>query len=469
MSVLLDQTGKVVIQGGSVLSIPSGINGQWWASNSPWNVPIPAGTFSTPMSNSATVTTAYRTAGGNVTQGFVSQTSTFTACLIVAPSGTGTVKWDFSYNGNWNFPLSPATGAVATAISNAASWFASNGDTDRSINVYSTDTGMMYDIYPDTQSTAGGNGPIFIVTASVRPLNGSGWWNQADFGTCSSGTASGGCQVGGSIKPSEWAAGVIPHALMGAYPNFLAGGNTSSPNAPNGFHFPATASDGTFGNSTNQLPHGSRLQLDPSLSASDLTTLGVPTAMLPVCVALQTYGWYSIDIDGDFSAQIKFLSTNPNATSGFNGPYTGATTIPLAIWNHMAWIPGPYVGGASGVGCGVAVTGTAGQCSYTKNFGSGDGLVHVGDIMTVYPSTTWSTSPGPGGLQGFNPTGSTPSWWDGIGYLVSAATSSSFTLQTLGGAAITSTVGNMAVFFSTCAALASPSIMSLTPYFASGV
>lgn len=444
------------------------INGTWWAPNSPWNALIPAGAFAAAMPNSASAMNAYSTAGGNVTTAFNVVENTFTAALIVAPAGTPTADWNFTYpttSTSWTLKSVPIGSTLGTQILNAYNWFSSNSDTDRSINLYSTDTGMMYDIYPDSSTSSPNTGPIKIVTASVRPLNGSGWWNQAAFTTLSSGTASGADQVGGSIKPSEWTAGVIPHALMGAYPQQLDGNNPGTPDAAN-FVFPARGGDGSAGSSSsnvNWLPEGARLQLDPSLSDSTLLGMGVASAMLPVCHALQQYGWYCMDQDGTYSAQIKFLSSNPNATPGFIGSYPGAANLPLALFGHMAWIPGPWIAGSSGLGTGVSVTGTAGQCSYTTNWGSGDGVVHVGDIVTVYPVFGWSANKGTGALQGFDPSNGgligrgTTKWWDGVSYQVLSVGSGTFTLGTLAGGAITSTAGTMNVYFTSNAPLYSPS------------
>lgn len=441
------------------------IQGTWWAANSPWNSPIPSGAFTSPMANSATIMAAYQALGGNVTSAFVPTTSTFTAALVVAPAGQPTTSWSFTYNSQpWTFPKIPATGSIATQIQNVANTFASGGDTDRAINLYSTDTNQMYDIYPDTNTT-NGNGPIFITTASVRPLTGSGWWNQANFTTLSSGTASGADQVGGSVKPSEWTAGTINHALMGAWPSTICGGNPNSPDSSEAFIFPARGSDSTFGSTANQLPEGARLQLDPTLTDTQLQALGVSFSMLPLCHALQTYGWYCMDFMGgqNFSAQVKFLSTNANATSGFNGPYNNLFNLPLALMGSLRWVHGPYLVGSSlgvsGAGMGVTVTDPNGQCAYTKNYGSGDGLVHVGDIMTVYPTYQYGTvSTGTGALQFFSPPQpmSNRAFWAGVSYKVSQASATTFRLTTLAGGIVTSVTGTMNVYFTTNTALDSP-------------
>ena len=334
-----------------------GINAQWWASNSVWNTKIPAGTFATPMTNSAAVIAAYQGAGPNITDAaFRMNIDTYTTAFDTAPPGQATIKWDFSYNGNWNFPAIPATGAVATAMQAQQAYFSTPSgnpkDTDRHTALFSTNQQVFYSIYPDNQ--AAGNGPIPCVTGAPFPLTGSGWWNNNEFSTVSAGYAAGGSNAAGVIRPSEWTAGVIPHALCGAYPSSLCGNNSSSPDYPQFSQiYPARSTD-AGGTNNGYLPEGARLQLDPSLTDAQLQALGVSVAMLPVCHALQTYGWYCIDIAGPYPTQIKTVSNVGGANQ-----YPGVADLPLALMGHVRWIPGPYLTGGGALGPGVTITGSA--------------------------------------------------------------------------------------------------------------
>ena len=302
-------------------------NGQWFAPNSVWNTPIPAGAFNSPQPNSAAVMSAYMGYGGNINNAFNTTKDTYTAAVIDAPAGTATISYTFTYagSGSWTFPKIPLTGSVLTAVQNAETYFANNGDTDRSVVIFSEDQQVFYNLYP---STATGDTPISVITGAVFRIDGPGWWDNAPFGTTlSAGSAAGASYAGGMIRPSEWAAGVINHALAGAWPGPLVGGSNI---------YPAMTSDGHL-QGAQYLPEGARLQLDPSLTDAQLQALGVTAAMLPICHALQIYGWYNMDQQADFPTQIKFQSAQGNSAT----VYPGATNLPMALMNHINWIAAP--------------------------------------------------------------------------------------------------------------------------------
>src|SRR5262249_21923321 len=148
---------------------------------------------------------------------------TYTAAVIDAPAGTATTSYTFTYagSGSWTFPQIPLTGSVLTAVQNAIAYFTNHSDTDRAVVIFSEDQQVFYNLYP---GTASGNSPISIITGAVFGINGPGWWNNAPFGsTLSAGAAPGASYAGGMIRPSEWTAGVINHALAGAWPGPLVG------------------------------------------------------------------------------------------------------------------------------------------------------------------------------------------------------------------------------------------------------
>lgn len=106
----------------------------------------------------------------------------------------------------------------------------------------------------------------------------------ANFGSRGAGVS----YYAGLIRPCEIIQGEINHALAFAYP--LPSGD---------FVYPATKSDGQ-GVAEYELPEGARLQLDPSLTESDLTSLGCVGACQTIARALQEYGMYLIDISGRY-------------------------------------------------------------------------------------------------------------------------------------------------------------------------
>jgi hypothetical protein len=86
------------------------------------------------------------------------------------------------------------------------------------------------------------------------------------------------------------------------------------------------------------LSEGARLQLDPSLSDSTLLGLGVSSAMLPVCHAMQTYGYYIIDMaSNSFPAAIHYIPTVTGAS------YPGAAGLPAVLMTggHIQWVVAP--------------------------------------------------------------------------------------------------------------------------------
>lgn len=103
--------------------------------------------------------------------------------------------------------------------------------------------------------------------------------------------------LGGLVRPNEITAGHIDHALAFAYP------------FPSHEHvFPASKSDGK-GIAGHDLPEGTRLQLDPTLTSADLTKLGVNASGLVIAKALQTYGMYVVDNSGSAKVYLQDRTT----------------------------------------------------------------------------------------------------------------------------------------------------------------
>ena len=118
--------------------------------------------------------------------------------------------------------------------------------------------------------------------------------------------------LAGLIRPCEIARGRIDHALAFAY-------NFPSP----AFVYPATKSDGK-NEAPNALPEGTRLQLDPSISAEELAGMSCIAACLTIAQALQKYGMYVIDASGRPKVIAEY-----EGTARWNGLITSRTVSSL--------------------------------------------------------------------------------------------------------------------------------------------
>lgn len=119
--------------------------------------------------------------------------------------------------------------------------------------------------------------------------------------------------LAGLIRPCEIARGRIDHALAFAY------------DYPTGQHvFPATKSDGK--SSFPDLPEGSRLQLDPSLSRARIEAWGCTGPCLVIARALQRYGMYVIDASGRPKLMLEY-----EETARWNGALDEDTVRPIPL------------------------------------------------------------------------------------------------------------------------------------------
>jgi hypothetical protein len=120
--------------------------------------------------------------------------------------------------------------------------------------------------------------------------------------------------LAGLVRPCEIARGRIDHALALAAPNV----------APDHVA-PATKSDG-FLTGPRSLPEGSRLQLDPSLSAAHLRRWGCSGPCLTIARALQRYGMYVIDGSGRAKVLLEY-----EGTARWRGRLDQHTVSPLRL------------------------------------------------------------------------------------------------------------------------------------------
>lgn len=103
--------------------------------------------------------------------------------------------------------------------------------------------------------------------------------------------------LSGLVRRCEIARGRIEHALAFAY-DFPT----------NQYVFPATKSDGDS-QGPPAMPEGSRLQLDPKLSAARIRSWGCTGACFTIARALQRYGMYVIDNSGRPKMMLEYRGT----------------------------------------------------------------------------------------------------------------------------------------------------------------
>lgn len=152
---------------------------------------------------------------------------------------------------------------------------------------------------------------------AVNSLRGSGWGGEA--------TGSGASRLGGVIRVTEIAAGVIPHALA-----------LQSNNACSTFRPPALKSDGRS-DRPDCLPEGARVQLDPDL---DLAALKLSPGELAVATAMQRYGGFVMDVAATpLSVSFELDTTAAPGTlgqtyrkAGFRWDYDAMERIP---WDRL--------------------------------------------------------------------------------------------------------------------------------------
>jgi hypothetical protein len=185
----------------------------------------------------------------------------------------------------------------------------------------------------DAQASAGSDGQVIV----VEPATGDEWgfwqlardaagawratngyhYNTRWSGVPPHGFGSRGAGVpylAGLVRPCEIARGRIDHALALAY-------DYPSPD----YVYPATKSDGR-GRRGTDLPEGTRLQLDPTITAATLAGWHCTGACLTVARALQTYGMYVIDNGGHEKVMFE-----DDHTAHWGGAVKAKTTAPIPL------------------------------------------------------------------------------------------------------------------------------------------
>jgi hypothetical protein len=289
----------------AVVTASSGSSGhQYFSALSLWNLTIPPTAIT--LSNSATmVNTMYNTSSSvNVNQG------AYTPTVFLAPAGTP--RYIAVNQDGWTVDDVPIP----------AGYHASN-DSDAMSTIIDLEKGRAYNFL---QLARDSTGAWRFNAGGVFNINGSGWWD----GTIGpwSGRAANSALLAGLITPEDVAAGAINHALAVSLKGTANGGHV----------YPALTNDG--GCSSACVPEGSWIQLDPSLTDSQLLAMGVESGELIIMHALQRYGAYDVDSTNDpmvFSAQ---NTTGPGGAS-YNYPAAWSNGITKEIIKHFRVLSPP--------------------------------------------------------------------------------------------------------------------------------
>jgi hypothetical protein len=248
---------------------------------SPWNTPISPAATTHPKS--ATYINAIADNGLPLTADVDQYTIPVYTFDNTTPLRTVDMSGYFSsYDGGDSSRKGYGFGATITGIpvpDEAVQGVGSDGQ----IVIWNPQTGVEYSFWQFERNSAG----QYIATNGYRYHTTAGYHGR--FADGLAGRGAGTPYFAGLVRPWEIAQGRIDHALAFAY-------HSPSPE----FVYPASKSDGaSFGGVASvDLPEGSRLQLNPALTTSDLQALGLSPQAIVIAKALQTYGMYTIDNSG---------------------------------------------------------------------------------------------------------------------------------------------------------------------------
>ena len=196
-------------------------------------------------------------------------------------------------------------------------------------------------------STTGGNcSNAWETYTKSETFSGTSYRYYGLMGDGAAGRGAGTPYLAGLVRPWEIAQGHIDHAIAWAY------------TSPTSAHvYPAQKSDGSGAN-TGDMPEGSRLVLDPTLTCtsynpattapsgvpcaagSQINTLcstsNNPRACMIIAVALQTYGAFEIDNSGSTKLYLEADSTASPSWSSLGISSTTSVVSPLTPGNSFS-------------------------------------------------------------------------------------------------------------------------------------
>jgi hypothetical protein len=276
----------------------------WYASTSFWNTPIAAnaaidpnsaGMISYAIASYANGANLANTSGWGMS--YVYATSTGSKTYNVACT-------EYCTSSSISFPIPAGTLANTGSDHHLA---VINITTNTELDMWEAS----YDSSNDTWSAAS------IVTTSI-----TGWGAVCALGQlCNGEVAAGFAMLGGSVRPEEIKAGVIPHAL-----------SIMTPATKSGYiACPATHTDGQSSNA-NAIPEGARIQLNPSFNvAAQSWTAWQKT----IAVALQTYGAYISDTGGSMAMYAVNDMNSGNTTWASVGMTNAGESLSFLPWSEF--------------------------------------------------------------------------------------------------------------------------------------
>lgn len=303
-------------------------HGLWFAPSSPWNTPI--GTAEV-TSYSATAVDAFAEFGHLN----MNEHNIFTPAVIYGDSSkdkTQDIAFKDALGHIWTLPHVP----VPQGLIDFARYRVKVNDTDGMVCLYDAARQGFYSFWQPTMDGT----KIAITVGGFSPIGGPGWSALATHSpvqaldTPSLGRAVGSSYCGGVVRAVEIEAGHIDHALAIMWPNRLVRGWK----AKDPIVFPATSTDGIATDTLRAVPDGARLQLDPSLTDTQLIAMGLNPVDVIVAHALQKFGGYIVDSNGAATAAICFENkmTSPSRDSfGATSPW------PSVIYQHFRFVEPP--------------------------------------------------------------------------------------------------------------------------------
>ncbi len=267
---------------------------RWFSPHSPWNSPIGDTPVVMPYSEGAV--RAFLESGKTINMNL----RYWTPPVIYADSRKDKVAniyltGDF-LKSEWVLPAVP----VPQALIDHLRYAEKHGDTDKAVCLYDEAKRGFYSFWAlDYNEDLN---KFSAPTGGFSPIDGPGWshmkqvifsktHNLRELVTPSLGPAGGSTSCGGLIRVQEMKAKRIDHALSIHWPKkLILGWKAIRP-----LQYPATATDGLSLDMETSVPHGARLQLDPSLTDAQLKGLGLNDADIIVAHALQIYGGYITD------------------------------------------------------------------------------------------------------------------------------------------------------------------------------
>ena len=270
---------------------------RWYSDASPFNQRIAADAAADPSSAEMVRTLV---SGGRL--GFAISAKAWTAPVYYANADTR--KYTVSLTASWA-PKRALAGVPIPANAQP------DPEGDAHLTIMDPATGCEYDFW---QARKNADGSWSASWGNATYTTGTG---VLDGGWAT--TASGFANALGKMRPEDFAAGAIPHALVFAFPYTKAGGPVR----------PATSSDGKS-TVAGAIPEGARLQLDPGL---DLDSLGLNRWQKVVARALQEYGMFL----GDTGGTVGLSAINARSYAGTPYPWGDVdyAYMPTSLLEHM--------------------------------------------------------------------------------------------------------------------------------------